>query len=94
MFNGEEPEEYSIVLLAQYGINNCGDVIKVGRGIFNTLIKLKKAIYINDFDYDNDDNLDSKEKLAIVVKKLKKENEELTYIIFDLRDEIEDLKRR
>ena len=41
-------DDYEIVLIKEYNGRPCGDILKVGKGLYYSLIKLKIGISIND----------------------------------------------
>ena len=82
-------EEYDIILLEPYNGSNIGDVIPVCRGIYNTLIDLKKGLPVNCLE-----DVTNKQKLVMNSKFLEKENTELAEQINELEDKIKILEEK
>jgi len=83
-------EKYEIVLLEPWGGSNIGDIAVVGRGIYNTLINLKKGLPIGCYDSEATD----KQKLVITIKNLEEDNKEVREYSSKLYDENEKLKKK
>jgi len=80
-------EEYEILLLEPYEGKNVGDIITVYRGVYNTLIELKKALPV-----DFAEEFDEKKRLVMTVKDLNKSNNDYAEENAKLFDEINELK--
>lgn len=88
-------DNYNIVLLKPYGGKIFGDTLKVGEGLYNTLINLKIGVSAEYFE----EHLSDRENLVLQIKKLTEENKDLQEELgdacednFELRAEIEELK--
>jgi len=81
-------EQYQVILLEPWSGNNIGDTVTVYRGMYNTLLNLKKAIAVNDYEDVNKDM-----KLLITARNNEIENKELLDENIKLREEIKKLKK-
>lgn len=82
-------EQYEIILLQPFGMNQIGDMISVNRGLYSTLIKLKKAVPSHCYD-----EVENKEKMVINAKYLEEEIEEYFEENTKLNKENEKLKKK
>jgi len=80
---------YDIILLEPYNGGNIGDIVTVPRGIYNTMINMKKGLPLNCYE----DDLTDTQRLVINAKRLEEENEELMDANAELYKEIQELKK-
>jgi hypothetical protein len=83
-------EDFEIILLEPYGGKNIGDIVTVNRGIYNTLLNLKKGLCLDCYE----DDLDDRQRLVISIKHLNEEVDEYRTEIAKLYDENVRLKKQ
>lgn len=65
-------EQIDILLLEPCNGGKMGDIIKVYRGMYNTLINLKKGLPVDGYE----DGLDDRQRLVITIKNLEEKIKE------------------
>jgi hypothetical protein len=77
-------EQFECILLIPWSGYVCGDVVKVHRGVYNTLLNLKQALPLNSWEDDATEH----QRLVINAKNLEEENEELWETNKKLHDKV------